>query len=194
MRCIQTFGLTPKGIARVFEINHDDIPVLEHAYDFQSFVSNTKIGEQAIAVIESAVVAGKKDKSEFQGHVFTVLYDKQIDSDYLYIYNSSDQDYNNLKEYFRGNFCLFVRNEDRQAYGDGSTTCFAYAIRDARMLKKQLALPSSEGRMPITENGSFSLSSDYLASITAFRKELFQTLILDTTDQQSLNPGGTQVP
>ncbi len=194
MLCIKTFGLTPKGIARIFEINHDDIPVLEHADDFQTFVSNIKIGEQAIAVIEGAVVAGKQDKPSFQGHVFTVLYDKQIDSDYLYIYDSSSQNYNSLKEYFRENFCLFIRNKDRQEYGDGSTTCFAYAIRDARLLKKQLALSNTEARMPITENGRFSLSPDYLASITAFRKELFQTLVLDTTAQQAFDPGGTQVP
>ncbi|MDX2345586.1 MAG: hypothetical protein QNK11_01735 [Legionella sp.] len=58
------------------------------------------------------------------------------------------------------------------------------------MLKTQLAHPSTEERIPITENGCFSLSSDYLEDIHDFRKELFKALILDTTAEKSLKARG----
>lgn len=189
----KTYGLTLLGIRQIFKLLHQPIPVIASKEGFQTLINNTPMGTQCVAVVSSHVF---QETAAYGLHVFAVCYEKQRNSETLFIYDSQAMRPSYVS-YFKSSATVFFPNKNRQRICEGEATCHAYAIRDALILQAQLqASPPPQEPLiqtlhyyvkgffdpplpppKIIDIREFTLSETFFYDATLLKKELFISLI-----------------
>ncbi len=175
------------GIAKIIELMDLDIPVIGNGDQFDQFISNTPVGSRSVAIVGDAIF---KSQNAISKHVFSVVYYKQKTQDILYSFDSSYYGYChadlNIKKYFRDNFVLYAPKINRQEYGGGTSTCHAYAIHDAYLLKRKIQLEKClADYLPTSGNTNeryFELNKAFFYDASVIKKSLFKKIILYVED------------
>lgn len=177
-------GLTLAGIAHYFSIIDAKVPVIATPRAFQSLVDKAIINVPIIAVVEAGVFS--KDRDRHRGlHVFTILYEKKLYGHVLYIYDSLANKYDDFDSYFKQSYQVYFPDKARQL--DSETTCHAYAIRDALLLREKLksrcVYLAEDIITPVSlffglyeAKPKLTLSEAFIFDANAYKKQLFKEI------------------
>lgn len=142
---ILTYGLTLEGIRYLFNKHQENIPVIGNRHQLMKFIDEVPMGQKAVAVVEQQVF-----KRDYEGdllHVYAICYEKQVDKDVFYSYDSLASSYLSVEPFSARTCEIYVPKQQRQSSEEA--TCHAYAMMDARILQEMvLAENSSGGRYP----------------------------------------------
>lgn len=97
----------------------------------EQFINKVPIGKKAVAVVERCVF--QKDTSHDLKHVYAIYYEKKIEKDVFYLYDSLAESLVDVEAFSNRSYELYIPNQSRQSRLKAD--CHAYAIIDARLLK-----------------------------------------------------------
>ena len=156
-----SYALTAKGMSYMLEQQQLNVPVIDTPEKFRAFIEKTNPISPSIAVFSSeALERGSLLGADslyhpagFQARFFTIVYDKQLDSDTLYVYDSDGlrPDASCFQAYFSSNFNLYY--PERVRASENSYTDFVYVLHDVeQLLQLQVQAKASENFVSQTLN------------------------------------------
>ncbi len=195
-----SYALTAKGMSYMLEQQQLDVPVIDTPAKLRVFIEQTKQMKPAIAVfssetlgIDSLLGAGTLyHPAGFQTRFFTMIYDKQLDADTLYLYDSDGlrPDAACFQSYFSSNFNLYYPERARAA--ENAYTDFVYVLHDVeQLLQLQLQpavshslsnlfgfFPSTHALIPpLSAAQTFQLDKRFHCDAMPHKKEILLGLI-----------------
>lgn len=141
---ILTYGLTLEGIRYLFNKHEENIPVIGNRHQLMKFIDDIPVGQKAVAVVEQQAFKGN-DEGDLL-HVYAICYEKKVDKDVFYSYDSFAASYLSVEPFSSRTCEIYVPRQQRQSSEEA--TCHAYAMMDARILQEMVLVENSRGRYP----------------------------------------------